>query len=382
MTARRWAAIQARRSSTSQPARRSHCISPAPTSSIIMPCRGLLSVTISGGGPGTKRRSRSTRAAMAGATWRKWRCHSTAASATLPAASASITLPLTITVSIGIPVAADTTAGAQVAAESTDPDAVRRFAAAHKGRHHQRPSGLVIKSGQFTDMLCIHVVTHPEKVAAVRARCPATFLGHPVDVRAAAIVEMIGGQDFVSEAAVTSISYDDNARTGPEFSFDPVDEDMEVLCCVGPERSWKVRRDFMSTAKGRAGVVDVRVPRRAHRRRHRISTVGSDVALVDGAGRRKAAITKTATSRGVTSTASTVPLAGRTKLTKFERVFVPLVRRPGGRCPITSRSPSRTTRGSGCRAATGRTRASRISRGGSHNPAKITAKTATASGTS
>ncbi len=31
---------------------------------------------------------------------------------------------------------------------------------------------LVIKDGKFTDTPCIHVVTHPEKVAAVRARCP------------------------------------------------------------------------------------------------------------------------------------------------------------------------------------------------------------------
>ena len=62
---------------------------------------------------------------------------------------------------------------------------------------------------------------------------------------------MIGGQDFVSEAAVSSIAYDDDARTGPEFSFDPVDEDMEVLCCVGPERSWSVLSSFIATAKGR-----------------------------------------------------------------------------------------------------------------------------------
>ncbi len=166
------------------------------------------------------------------------------------AATLSVTLPLTITVSIGSPVAGG---GAAVATETAPiEDAARRFAAIHRGGGILGVrSGLVIRNGEFTDTMCIHVVTHPEKLAAVRARVPATYLGHPVDVRAAALVDMIGGPDFISEAAVTSIAYDDDARTGTKFSFDEVDETMEVLCCVGPERSWSVLSGFIAKAKGR-----------------------------------------------------------------------------------------------------------------------------------
>ncbi len=170
-----------------------------------------------------------------------------------PAASVSITLPLTITVSIGSPITTGPTGGAAAAVETAPiEEAVRRFAATYHGDGIiSVRSGLVIKGGEFSDTPCIHVVTHPDKVAAVRARCPATFLGHPVDVRAAAIVEMIGGQDLITEAAVTSIAYNDDDRTGPEFSFDPVDETMDVLCCVGPERSWSVLSNFIANAEGR-----------------------------------------------------------------------------------------------------------------------------------
>lgn len=170
--------------------------------------------------------------------------HSTSAS------SVSITLPLTITVSIGSP----TTSGSAAAVPETAPieDAVRRFAAVHRGDGILGVrSGLVIRNGEFTDTPCIHVVTHPVKITAVRARVPVAYLGHPVEVRAAAIVEMIGGQDFVSEAAVTSIAYNDSDRTGPGFSFGEVNEDMEMICCVGPERSWSVLSDYIANAKGR-----------------------------------------------------------------------------------------------------------------------------------
>lgn len=172
-------------------------------------------------------------------------------------ASTSITLPLTITVSIGGPIAGGVTSSAGVdsaaALSETAPigEAVRRFASAFYGDGIIAVrSGLVIRDGKFTDMPCIHVVTHPEKLGAVRARCPASFLGHPVDVRPAAIVEMIGGQDFLNEAAVTSIAYNDDERTGAKYSFNAVDESMEVLCHVGPERSWKVLSGFIAEAKG------------------------------------------------------------------------------------------------------------------------------------
>ncbi|MBR1030332.1 trypsin-like peptidase domain-containing protein [Bradyrhizobium liaoningense] len=176
-----------------------------------------------------------------------------AAAATGQAASVSITLPLTITVSIGTPVAGSGIAQAAAATETAPiEDAVRRFAAAFRGDGILTVrSGLVVSSGEFTDTACVNVVTHPDKIAAVRARVPATYLGHPVDVRTAGIVDMLGGPDLVSEAAVTSIAYNDEDRTGINFSFGQVNEEMELTCCVGPERSWSVLSDYIANAKGR-----------------------------------------------------------------------------------------------------------------------------------
>lgn len=172
------------------------------------------------------------------------------------AGSVSVTLPITVTVSIGNPTVTSPTAGGPAhgaeAGRETAPieDAVRQFRLVYRGGGVLRVrSGLVIRNQEFTDTPCIHVVTHPEKVAAVRARCPAQWRGHPVEVRPAAIVEMVDGQDFVSEAAIDTIAYNDDDRTGPEFSFAQVDQDMEVLCCVGPERSWSVLSDFIANAK-------------------------------------------------------------------------------------------------------------------------------------
>jgi phosphatidylserine/phosphatidylglycerophosphate/cardiolipin synthase-like enzyme len=176
-----------------------------------------------------------------------------ATAATGQAASVSITLPLTITVSIGSPIAGDGIAQATTATETAPiEDAVRRFAAAFRGDGILAVrSGLVVSNGEFTDTACVNVVTHPDKIVAVRARVPAAYLGHPVDVRTAGIVDMLGGPDLVSEAAVTSIAYNDDDRTGPNFSFGQVNEEMELTCCVGPERSWSVLSDYIANAKGR-----------------------------------------------------------------------------------------------------------------------------------
>src|SRR5262249_21891468 len=133
--------------------------------------------------------------------------------------STSIMLPITIKVSIGNPITGGATnVSSATAAATLIEDAVRRFAASHRGDGIVSVrSGLFIRDGEFTDPSCIHVAADPERVAAVRACCPDSFLGHPVAVRAAAIVEMVGGQDFVSEVAVTSIAYDDDDRAAPEF---------------------------------------------------------------------------------------------------------------------------------------------------------------------
>ncbi|MBY5706972.1 hypothetical protein HFO38_30435 [Rhizobium leguminosarum] len=164
-------------------------------------------------------------------------------------ASISFNLPVTISISIGSPAVTFTPAATETAPIE---EAVRRFAEGHRGDGilHVR-SGLAMQDGRFTDTPCIHVVTHPERISQVQARVPETFLSHAVVVRPATIGELLDTRDPAFEATVGAIAYDDDARTGPGFSFDPVDEDMEVLCHVGPERSWSVLSDFISKATGR-----------------------------------------------------------------------------------------------------------------------------------
>ena len=49
--------------------------------------------------------------------------------------------------------------------------------------------------------------------------------------------------------SVDSIEYDDDARKGPKFSFDAVEEEMTVLAHVGPEYSWQELENFLSSTK-------------------------------------------------------------------------------------------------------------------------------------
>lgn len=160
-------------------------------------------------------------------------------------ASISFNLPITVSISIGSPIAA-TAETAQI------DEAVRRFADGHRGDGIlDVRRGLAVKAGKFTDIPCIQVVIHPEKLAQLRARMPETFLGHAVTIRPATIGELLDTPSVTSEAPFDSIAYNDDDRTGPDFSFDPVDEDMEVLCHVGPERSWSVLSDFIAKAENR-----------------------------------------------------------------------------------------------------------------------------------
>src|SRR5262249_25614188 len=46
------------------------------------------------------------------------------------------------------------------------------------------------------------------------------------------------------------IRYDDRARTGAEFSFEPVEETMAVRAHVGPEYSWDELKGFLTDARG------------------------------------------------------------------------------------------------------------------------------------
>lgn len=168
---------------------------------------------------------------------------------TAAAATITLNLPITISVSIGNPVVAPAPAVAETASIE---EAVRRFAESHRGDGILTVrSGLTVESGRFTDTPCIQVVAHPERIGKVRTQLPDMFLGHAVNVRPATISELLDTPFPAFEAPGAANAYDEDKRTGPGFSFDPVDEDMEVLCHVGPERSWSVLSDFLAKAKGR-----------------------------------------------------------------------------------------------------------------------------------
>jgi Trypsin-like peptidase domain/PLD-like domain len=167
----------------------------------------------------------------------------------------TVNLPVSFTVSLGKP---DVTVGEPrkgsgkvAAAASTE---ALKAAAAQLSRRRVpgvlavRP-GYLIAAGELTDDDCLVVSATPARIAQVREAMPQSFEGFPVEIRPASLREQAAAAFPVfDEATVTSISYDDNARTGADFSFAIVEEPMKLLLHVGPERSWKVLGDFLSTA--------------------------------------------------------------------------------------------------------------------------------------
>ena len=108
--------------------------------------------------------------------------------------------------------------------------------------------GYKIEQGKLTDVECLVVSVHPDRVETVRKAVPPTFGGYPVEVRPAPVSEMMEAAGLIAEA-VSSISYNDDERIGEGFSFDWVDEQMTVVLHVGPERSWVVLSEFLKDAK-------------------------------------------------------------------------------------------------------------------------------------
>ena len=166
----------------------------------------------------------------------------------------TITIPLTIKVSLGQPVtnqqqATDTAQATDKRPEGADP--VREAARAlleeiRGGGVLAVHAGYVIEGNKLTDEDCLVVAAHPEKLDDVLAKAPETYRGYPVEVRAASLNDQSGeGVLDIAQEAVTSIRYNDDDRTGEGFSFDWVEEEMDVTLHVGPERGWKVLRPFL-----------------------------------------------------------------------------------------------------------------------------------------
>jgi V8-like Glu-specific endopeptidase len=179
----------------------------------------------------------------------------------------SVTIPVTIRVSLGKPVPADsTTASTATTATNATTDqnddtaplpppptksveAADAFAREFRGdgvitaRH-----GYLIAGAGLSDTPCIVVAADPSRIAEVRARVPKEYRGLPVDVRPASLKDQAESAAIEQEAGF-AIAYDDENRTGKDFSFDFVEEEMDAIIHVGPERSWTVLSEFLRGTK-------------------------------------------------------------------------------------------------------------------------------------
>lgn len=163
----------------------------------------------------------------------------------------TITIPLTVTVSLGRPqntVAAGSTDSSTSAAADIETAARDLFRTRRVEGVYSVWSGYEIENGRLTDNECLVVSAHPERIAAVRESMPATFGDFPVEVRPAPVEEIMEASGLIREA-VSSISYNDQDRTGSGFSFNWIDENMTLDLHVGPERSWTVLSKFLKGAR-------------------------------------------------------------------------------------------------------------------------------------
>jgi V8-like Glu-specific endopeptidase len=174
--------------------------------------------------------------------------------------SATILVPLSITVSVGTPTVVD--AGrAQVsgAAGPAGPALASRVSlaaadAAAKDFWDQRPEGVIavrvgfLDSGdEIGDVPCITASVPADRLAGVQATGPARFQSLQVRYLPADAAEQIDAWPGLE--SVDAIEYDDDARTGEAFSFDPLNEAMTVRTHVGPEYSWDELKAFLAGAR-------------------------------------------------------------------------------------------------------------------------------------
>lgn len=167
--------------------------------------------------------------------------------------SVTFTIPLTVTLSLGNPtnpvvfnVGGVTRAPPAVAIV----EAARLFEQRYRGGGVLRAfAGYALDNGVLSDRSVIAVAASPERIEAIRTSLPKIFEGYPVDVRPASIKDQVGAESpFVTESAMT-IAYDDSARTGPGFSFEPIVEPMDLTLHVGPDRGWSQLKSFLGDGK-------------------------------------------------------------------------------------------------------------------------------------
>lgn len=168
----------------------------------------------------------------------------------------TFTLPLSVTVRLGAPTVVTAASPSVAPATLTQLAPVSLAAAESAARDFwdQRPQGVVAvrvgfnaEGDEFGTVPLISASVLPSQLATVRSHGPARFQNLAVQYFPAEVGEQL--ESSPSLESVDSIAYDDDARVGPEFSFDPVDESMRVIAHVGPEYSWDQLEKFLDGAR-------------------------------------------------------------------------------------------------------------------------------------
>lgn len=162
----------------------------------------------------------------------------------------SLPISLTITLNIGGQ-STTVTAGPTAVAASSDP---RHAEAAVAAFWEQRPEGVIaarvgfLEDGdEIGDTPYIAASVRVDDLPAVEAAGTRQFQGFEVRYAPATVDEQVA--DLPALESVDSISYDDEARSGPQYSFAQVNEEMTVRAHVGPEYSWDELHAFLADAK-------------------------------------------------------------------------------------------------------------------------------------
>lgn len=168
--------------------------------------------------------------------------------------TASIIIPLTITVQVGVPVVGGNVAPDPQLAQS--PHLAMSMEAADavvRDFWDQRPDGVLAARlgfsedrGAIGDAFFIAASVAADQLATLQATARTQFGGLGVLYYAADAAELLDSWPVFE--AVESVAYDDDARTATVFSFDTVNEYMTVRAHVGPEYSWDVLEAFLSGA--------------------------------------------------------------------------------------------------------------------------------------
>lgn len=166
---------------------------------------------------------------------------------------AVFTIPLTVSISLGTPTLL-APGGFPSAAPAVAPSSVAAVEQAVLAYWDSKPQGvLAVRVGFLDDknkigeQPCIAASVAPSRWTAFEATAPASFEGVPIRYFPADVEEQIATLPVVE--SVDSIAYDDDARSGAKFSFEPVEEEMVVTMHVGPEYSWDVLRKFLEGAE-------------------------------------------------------------------------------------------------------------------------------------